>query len=291
MVMIAGWRQWADAGSVSSGLPEYLIELTGARKIGEIKANSFYLFQIPGAHHLLRPYIRLEEGYRQELETKRNEFYYVGDEEQGLIIFLGDEPHLNVDQYAAAFFAAVQRLNVSRVVGVGGVFAPVPYEPDRQISCIYSLPRMKEALAPYAVTFSNYEGGSSIGSYLVSDAEARGVEYITFYAIVPAYDFNQTAVLPHGVRIENDYKAWYDLVRRFNHLFDLGLDTADLQRKSDQLLSRMDEQLDELEDKLPQLGVREYMEQLNAEFTELPFMPLGDVWEEELDDLFRDFDN
>ncbi|HHX63874.1 MAG TPA: PAC2 family protein, partial [Chloroflexi bacterium] len=35
--MIAGWDQWADAGEISSGLPRYLIEHTGARKIGEIR--------------------------------------------------------------------------------------------------------------------------------------------------------------------------------------------------------------------------------------------------------------
>ena len=74
--MIAGWRQWADAGSISSGLPRYLIERTGAKKIGEIKPESFYLFQIPGAQHWLRPEIKLEDGYRKELRPHRNEFYF-----------------------------------------------------------------------------------------------------------------------------------------------------------------------------------------------------------------------
>ena len=63
--MIAGWHQWADAGSISSGLPLYLIEQTQARKIGRIKPDGFYLFQIPGAHHLLRPVVKLNEGYRE----------------------------------------------------------------------------------------------------------------------------------------------------------------------------------------------------------------------------------
>ncbi len=45
--LITGWRQWADAGSISSGLPQYLIKQSGARKIGEILSDGFYLFQIP----------------------------------------------------------------------------------------------------------------------------------------------------------------------------------------------------------------------------------------------------
>ena len=35
--LIAGWRQWADAGSISSGLPQYLIEQTQARHVASIR--------------------------------------------------------------------------------------------------------------------------------------------------------------------------------------------------------------------------------------------------------------
>ena len=31
--MIVGWRQWADAGGISSELPHYLVKKTGAQKI------------------------------------------------------------------------------------------------------------------------------------------------------------------------------------------------------------------------------------------------------------------
>ena len=61
--LIAGWHQWADAGAVSSGLPQYLVEWTDATKIGRIAPDGFYLFQIPGTHDLLRPVVRLNEGY------------------------------------------------------------------------------------------------------------------------------------------------------------------------------------------------------------------------------------
>ncbi|NLF01309.1 MAG: PAC2 family protein, partial [Anaerolineales bacterium] len=74
--IIAGWRQWADAGEISSGLPRYLINRTGATKIGEIRPGRFYLFQIPGTHHLLRPVVTLKDGYRQAMEERANEFFY-----------------------------------------------------------------------------------------------------------------------------------------------------------------------------------------------------------------------
>jgi predicted ATP-grasp superfamily ATP-dependent carboligase len=288
IVMIAGWRQWADAGAISSALPQYLIELTGARKIGKIAADPCYLFQIPGAHHFLRPRIKLEEGYRLELEAKSNEFYYSGDDKLGVVIFLGDEPHLRAQEYSDAFFAAVKQLQVERVAAVGGVYGEMPFDKDRDVSCIYSQLEMKEELSSYAVRFSNYEGGSTIGSYLVDKAEAEGVEFFVLYAFVPAYDFNQPTLFPQGVRIENDYKAWYDLMLRFRHMFGLGLDLSDLQEKCEELEATMDAQLEELAREMPQLKVSEYMEEMAKEFTERPFVALDDIWEQGLQGLFDD---
>ena len=287
-VMIAGWRQWADAGAISSGLPQYLIEQTGARKIGEIKPGGFYLFQIPGTHHFLRPEVKLEEGYRQELSSRRNEFFYAGRDKKGLLIFLGEEPNLYEERYAEAFFDAAEELGVRRVAAVGGVYGAMPYDKDREVSCVYSLRGMKADLAKYAVKFSNYEGGTTIGTYLVDRAEQRGVEFLDFYAFVPAYDFSELSTRLQGLRIENDFKAWYELMKRFNHMFGLEFDLSDLERRSDELMSSMDAKIAELERKMPELKIREYMASLASDFTEMPFMPLDEVWERELGDLFKD---
>jgi proteasome assembly chaperone (PAC2) family protein len=289
--MIVGWHQWADAGAVSSGLPQYLIEQTGARKIGEIKPDGFYLFQIPGTHHFLRPEIKLDEGYRKELSSRKNEFFYSGDDRKGLVIFLGEEPHLNVELYAEAFFHVVKELGVRRAAAVGGVYGAMPYDKDREISCVYSLPEMKDELAEYAVKFSDYEGGATIGTYLVDRAEQSEVEFLVFYAFVPAYDLSELSTHLQGLRIENDFKAWYDLMRRLNHMFDLGIDLSDLGRRSDELTASMDDKIDELERALPQLEVRAYVEGLSRDFVEMPFMPLGEVWERELGDLFEDMED
>jgi len=287
MYMIAGWRQWADAGAISSALPQYLVEKTEARKIGQVKSDGFYMFQVPGTHQFLRPEIKLEEGYIRELRSSKNEFFFSGNERKGLVVFLGDEPHMNIERYAEAFFNAVQELGVKRVAVVGGVYGTVPYNKDRQVSCTYSLPSMKDELSEYAVRFSNYEGGASIGSYLADRAEQLGVEYFVYYAVVPMYDLSQISPLLQGVRIEHDFKAWYDLMRRFNHMFGLRLDVSDLERQSDELMASMTAEIEELEKKVPQSSIREYLDKLAADFDETPFMPL-DVWDRELGDLFKD---
>jgi proteasome assembly chaperone (PAC2) family protein len=290
LYMLAGWQQWADAGATSSSLPQYLINQTEAQKIGRIKPYGFYIYQIPGMHHFLRPEIKLKEGYRQSLELRKNDIYYTGNQRKGLVIFLGDEPHLNVERYAELFFDLVEALQVKRVISVGGVFGAVPFDKERQISCVYSLPRLRQELAEYALRLAEYEGGVSIGSYLADLAEARRVDYLVWYAFVPAYDLSQLAPQLQGIMIEHDFKAWYDLMRRFNHMSGLGLDLTDLARRSDELVRAMVEKLDALEHKIPQLKVREYIDQLTQDFTEMPFMPLDDVWERELGDLFKDLE-
>jgi proteasome assembly chaperone (PAC2) family protein len=290
VVMIAGWDQWADAGSISSELPPYLVEKTGARKIAQIRPEGFYLFQAPGTHHYLRPVVKLEEGYRQTMEVKQNRFYYTEAAGKGLVIFKGEEPHIGIERYADAFLDAVQALNVQRVAVVGGVFGAMPYDKDREVSCVYSLPRLKEELRKYAVRFSDYEGGVTIGTYMAHRAESRGVEVVVLYAIVPAYDFSESSSMSQSLRIDTDHRAWWELMRRLNSMFDLDLSLSELRNRSEELTTSMRAKLEELDRAEPQLKVLETMRQIAEEFNENPFLPMDDVWERELRDLFHEGD-
>ena len=286
--LIAGWHQWADAGEVSSGLPQYLIEHTRARKIGRIRPADFYLFQIPGTHHLLRPVVKLEEGYPKELEQRKNEFFYAGDDEQGFFIFLGEEPHQDEERYADAFFDAVEALGIKRVAVPAGVYGAVPYDKDRNISCVYSLPEMKDELEQYSVKFSGYEGGTTISMYLAHRAASRGIEFFRFCAFVPSYDLSQASTFVQPIAIDQDFKAWHDIMTRLEHMFDLDLDLSDLERRSDELIAEWNAKIEQVALNMPQLGIKDLMEKVNQEFTEMSFEPLSDIWEEALGDLFDD---
>lgn len=283
--LLAGWRQWADAGAVSSGLPQYLIDRLTAQKIGEIKSDPFYLFQLPGTQAFLRPEIKLDDGYPRELRPKKNEIFFAGDEHKGLYIFLGDEPHLNVERYAEAFFSVVQEANVRRVIGVGGVFGPVPYDKEREISCTYSLPRLRKELTRYAVRFSNYEGGVSIGSYFAAQAARRQIEYVGWYAFAPLYDFSELSPILQTLMVEEDYRAWYDVMRRVNYMFKLGLDLSDLEQKSRDLIRAIASKIEALSTAMPQFAIKQHLQKLTADFVEPSFEPLDDAWEAGLKDI------
>jgi proteasome assembly chaperone (PAC2) family protein len=288
--MIAGWRQWADGGEVSSGLPEYLIETLGARKIGSIRPDGMYLFQTPVSQFLFRPRVKFEEGYRVEMSGPRNDVYYWGDEDRGLVIFIGDEPQLNAERYAEAFFEIATELKVKKIAATGGVYAVVPFDKERNFSCTYSLPGMKADMRDYAVGLSDYEGPVSIGSFLNDRAEKLGLQYFAWYAFVPMYDLSRvTQQQQQPLTVEQDYTAWHDLMRRLNHMFGLKLDLSDLAAKSADLTAQLTESVDELSRQMPNFPVQEYLAKLTAEFEERPFRPedkLSDVWTDALGDLF-----
>lgn len=284
--MLVGWRQWADAGSMSSGLPRYLVKQMGARQIGEIRSEEFYLFQVPGTHDLVRPVVKFDEGYPESLRTPSNEIYYTGDEHRGLVIFMGEEPHLHVEQYSKALLHVAETLNVKRIVGFGGVYAEVPYNKERIVSAIYSLPELKGEISGLAVNLSDYQGGASIGSYICRRAGDQGTEYVAFYTFVPTYDLANITQIGNSIRIENDYMAWLNVMQRVNYMLGLDFDLSDLERKSARLVRVVDSKIEELDGVSPELGVREYIDQLSADFKEMSFQPLDDVWEQEFRRLF-----
>ena len=280
--LIAGWRQWADAGSVSSNLPEYLVTKTGARLIGEINPDGFYLFQIPGTHDLVRPVVKFDQGYPELLRTQQNHFYYTENSGRGIVIFVGDEPHLDGERYVSTFLNVARKLRVKRVVGLGGVYGELPFDKERMVTASFSLPNMREEISGMAVGLTEYHGGASIGSYLCKRASEIGLEYVGLYAMVPIYDLSGVAPGSSTIRIENDYMAWLGIMRRINYMFKTSFDLEEMAVHSQRLLKTMNARIDELEQQAPDLGVREYFRKLSADFVEMPFIPLDDIWEENL---------
>jgi len=289
--MVVGWRQWADAGSVSSGLPEYLVTLLDAEPIGTIKPDGFYLFQVPGTYDLVRPVVRFEEGFPKSLESQRNDLFFTGDEQRGLVIFVGDEPHMDIERYVATLLSAAKKMGVKRIVGLGGVYAELPYDKERMISSNYSLPEMKQEMSQMAVSLSDYQGGASIGSYVCRRAGDQGIEYAGFYAFVPSYQLSSLSQIDSAIRLENDYMAWLGVMRRVDFMLKLHLDLTDLEKRSKHLVEMMDAKVDEIENEAPQLGLRDKLKEISADFKETPFIPLDDVWEDQLRHLLDKFDD
>ena len=232
--------------------------------------------------------VKFKEGYPESLSTPSNELFYAGDARRGYVFLSGDEPHLDAERYVQALLDAASQLGIKRIVTFGGVYGELPYNKERIVSCIYSVPHLRQEAENLAVTLSDYQGGASIGSYVCRRASEREMEHMAFYAFVPTYEFSTLSEIGNAIRIENDYMAWLGVMRRVSYMLKMDFDLTDLERKSRRLLKLVDAKIAELDEAAPQLGVREYLKTLSEEFSEITFQPLDDVWEEEFKRLFED---
>jgi len=264
--MIAGFNQWANAGNVSSGIPEYLIEKLNARKIGHIRKDDFYIFQLPDSHYMFRPQVKYVEGYEEEYEEEPiNDFYYGEIGEKGLIIFIGTEPNQHEDVYVNIFLDGAKELGVKRIIVPAGVGVEVPFDKERHISCTYSLKQMREELGKYTVMFSNYDRNATIGMVINHYSKARGIESIRMTALTPTYQLS----LP----VYNDKRAMYDILRRIRYMFGINLDLSDLEKESKKQISDFEKALKTLCLESPELEpqVTTYMQQIRDQFEEVRF--------------------
>jgi len=288
MYMIVGWQQWADGGSVSSGLPRFLVQQTKARKIGSIKSDGFYLFQIPGTHDLVRPIVEFSDGYPETLEAPRNTFYYTEEADNGVVFFTGDEPHMDVERYVEAVLYVARELNVERIITCAGVYGEMPHDKERLISAIYSNPDLKPELDKLSVNFSDYQGGASIGSYLCRRAADADMDCIGLYAFIPTYDFSALVQAAQGIRIENDFGAWHGILRRINYMLKTRFDLTEIEEKYAELTRTIEDRINEMDAQSPDVGIRAYVQQIEDAFAEVVFDPLEEVWEQEINRLFDD---
>ena len=291
--MIAGWRrQWSNGGRISSRLPRYLIDKLGAKKIGELGpevAKLCYPFQVAGTHDVYRPAAAFNDGLPSQSMHRDNEFFDAGD---GLIIFLGEEPWQRIDVYAEGFFQSIKELGIKQTVAVEGVNGPAPPDLERRITCTFSKSEMKETLERYGVQFSSYGSdgrrGPTIGMALVSMAHFGypDVEMFRFGAMAPMYPF--VAGSNQQLNISTDRRAFYDIMRRLNSIFNLSVDLTELKALGDV-------ESQELMATLERIGssnteAKQIIDQVRSEYSFTPFVEpvdLDPALDQTLEDILR----
>jgi proteasome assembly chaperone (PAC2) family protein len=279
--MVAGFTQWANAGNVSSGIPEYLIEKLNAKKFGHIHKDSFYIYQIPGSHYMFRPPVKFVDGYEEYYQEEPvNDFYYVEIGEKGLVIFLGTEPNQYEDIYVNTLLDGAKELGVKRIIVPSGVGFEVPFDKERLVGCTYSLKQMREELEDYAVSFSNYDRNATIGMVINHYCAKRGIESVRMTARTPSY--------PLSIDAFSDKRAMYDILRRARYMFGIDLDLSDLEKESEKQTIDFENGLKRLYMENPNLEseITTYMGQIKEKFEEIKFKEpakIPDVFLKELD--------
>ena len=291
--LIAGWRrQWSNGGRISSGLPRYLIEKRGAKKVGELGpqiSTMCYPFQVAGTHDAFRPLAAFNDGLPSASMHRENLFHDAGN---GLMVFLGEEPWYRLDLYVKGFFQAVMELGIKQIAAVEGVNGPAPPDLERRITCAYSKPEMKEDLDKYGLQFSSYGSdgrrGPTIGMAMVSAAhyEYPDIEMFRLGAMAPLYPL--VASNNQQLGITRDHRSFYDIMRRLKAMFSLDVDLEELKRLGEEESRELQQALERISSSND--DAKQVIEQVRADYSYTPFeqhVELDPTLDQTLEDILR----
>ena len=181
--MIIGLEGWGNAGEVSTMSISYLIEKLKAEKIGEIKPEGFYNYQIN------RPFVSVERGLIKIYQKSRNIIYKWESEDSNRVILLlkGVEPHLNWSKYADEILKASKKFGVNCIYTLGGYLTDSFYGREPIISGSTNNPERIEDLKRCRVELTSYRGPTSVYSEILWKSKRRGIDTVSLWAATPIY--------------------------------------------------------------------------------------------------------
>jgi len=247
--MVLAFSGWMDGGGVSTGTVGYLTDACAATKAGSLPTDDFYILSFPASMEvsaLVRPATRVADGRVQYVEMPDNTIRCSAPD--NLVLFEGKEPHLRWEAFASCLFTAVDRLNVRLLVFVGSVSGAIPHTRPPRVFASGTSDRLLDELQRAGAELSDYEGPASFVTYLMTQAERKGLEMCSLVAEIPAY-------------VQGDYPvAIESLLRLITGLHPIGVDLDLAARASSSFRKRLDELVRKRAD------LRELVSKLEAEY-------------------------
>jgi proteasome assembly chaperone (PAC2) family protein len=263
--VICGFEGTFNGGDVSVGIVKYLIDQFKAIKFAEIQTSRYHVYQLPGLDSL-RPIFKMEDGLIVEAELPKDEFYYVSNatNEHDLILFSGNEPNLNWEEYANSLVTLAGDCGASRLYTTGGIYDMTPYTREPVISCTCTSEQIKNEVEKYNVTFSNREGPASFGQMLMHLCKNKGMEGVNFTVRAPYYpDFN--------IALSYSPKSMKVIMVRLNHLTHLNINFSELNDE----IRELEGKLDFMRQQNPQF--KTFIEEQEKNFAEMPYQEPLDI--------------
>jgi len=185
--LLAGFAGWPDGGGVSTGVVDFLTSYLAAEPIGDIAANDWSMYTSP----LLasRPIVNIQRGLIESCHFPTNEVYAWKSEGKApdLLLLQGIEPDWNWQDYVEAVMDCVATFGVQRVYTIGGYLDHAPHTRVPRISAIATDAALLSTLQKYDIEPHDYDGPSSIQTYLLSHCQEAGIEGIGLWAGTPSY--------------------------------------------------------------------------------------------------------
>ncbi len=275
--IVCGLNGWVNGGDVSVAGVRYLISQFKGKEFAEMPTSRYHVYQVPGVESL-RPVFRMKDGLIEDFQFPDDRFYYVLNpaSEHDLILFLGNEPNLNWEEYADSVVSLACGFGASRLYTFGAVLDRSPYAREPKISCSCTSAEVKKEMEKYNVNFSSREGTASVNIMLLHACQKRGLDGANFTVRTPYYpEFN--------INVDYSPKSIRAVLVRLNHLMHLDI-----------RFNGLNEAIRELEGKLDFIRrqnqqFNSYIEELEKDYVEMPYQEPLDMSPQEAIMLAEEF--
>src|SRR5215475_11658915 len=229
--LIAGFGGWPNGGNVSTDTVDFLQSTLEAERIGEITSDDLYIHSSPTLAS--RPITVIREGVLESLRFPSNTIFACQrlEAEHDLLFLQGIEPDLHWQQFADAVVECLQIFRAQRLYTIGGYLDYAPHTRLPRISAVVTHEALKAELESHDVDLTDYEGPTSIQSYLLATCRAQGIEGISLWGGAPSY-------------VQGSYpRLTQALLQCLSQLCHLPLDLGEIQEQAIELEAMLPEQI------------------------------------------------
>jgi proteasome assembly chaperone (PAC2) family protein len=230
--LIAGFGGWPNGGNVSTDAVYFLQSTLKAEQIGEITSDDLYIYSSPTLAS--RPITVIREGVLESLRFPSNSLFACQrlGADHDLLFLQGIEPDLNWQQFADAIVECLQTFKAQRLYTIGGYLDYAPHTRLPRLSAVVTHDILKDELASYDVDLTDYEGPTSIQSYLLASCRAQGIEGISLWGGAPSY-------------VQGSYpRLTQSMLQCLSQLWHLPLDLEEIEEQAIELEATLHEQID-----------------------------------------------
>jgi len=211
---------------------DFLQSTLKAEQIGEITSDDLYIYSSPTLAS--RPITVIREGVLESLRFPSNNLFACQrlGAEHDLLLLQGIEPDLHWQQFADAIVECLQTFKAQRLYTIGGYLDYAPHTRLPRLSAVVTHEALKDELEAYDVDLTDYEGPTSIQSYLLAACWAQGVEGISLWGGAPSY-------------VQGSYPRLTQAMLQFlSQLWHLPLDLEEIEEQAIELEATLHEQID-----------------------------------------------
>jgi len=230
--LIAGFDGWPNGGNVSTDTVYFLQSTLKAERIGEITSDDLYIYSSPTLAS--RPITVIREGVLESLRFPSNTIFACQrlEAEHDLLFLQGIEPDLHWQQFADAIVECLQLFRAQRLYTIGGYLDYAPHTRMPRISAVVTHEALKAELELHDVDLTDYEGPTSIQSYLLAACRAQGVEGISLWGGAPSY-------------VHGSYPRLTQCMLQFlSQIWHVALDLEEIEEQVSELEATLNEQIE-----------------------------------------------